>query len=195
MSERRVVIVDGHDAFRDEVARYLALPELRSVVVAGVGTVREGLDTIAALHPEIILIDVSLPDGSGLAAARHIREMWPMVRIIVISDVVTDDYRQAAFGAGAAVFVSKMEVVKSLPSLLDALAPMSPAPSPDTPPDPSPGQLRAQLHYAAAGNADLVMYAPRAHAAWGARIATTAETWHRALLDALQLAIQGRHGR
>ncbi len=83
MSERpRVVIVDDHALFRAGVRGELAA---HVAVVGEAGTVAEALATIAATAPDVVLLDVHMPDGGGLAVIRAVSPEQPTVRFLALS--------------------------------------------------------------------------------------------------------------
>ena len=117
----RVLIVDGHAAFRQHLSLYLTLLDGGYTVVGECGTGREALERLGTLAPDIALIEVSLPDGNGLFIARSVRRASPATAVIVLGDNVAADYRPAALDAGAVECVDKLQVIERLPSALAAI--------------------------------------------------------------------------
>ena len=76
---------------------------------AEAGTVEEAIDVARSFQPDVALIDVMMPGGSGLEIVRHLsRDPRPReARCVVISAFATDDDRREAQDAGAAAFVAK----------------------------------------------------------------------------------------
>jgi DNA-binding NarL/FixJ family response regulator len=100
----RVLLADDHPLFLDGVRRLL---ENRYDVV---GTVSDGKALIAAavnLQPDIIVIDISMPELNGLAAAQIIRKSVPGVKFIVLSVHSDPAYAREAFRVGVRGYVSK----------------------------------------------------------------------------------------
>jgi DNA-binding NarL/FixJ family response regulator len=82
MSLPRVVVVDDHALFRDGVRSRLA----RAVELVGeAGTVDEALALIRAERPDVVLLDVHMPDGGGLAVVNALRDELPEVRFLALS--------------------------------------------------------------------------------------------------------------
>ena len=84
MSKIRVLIADDHDIFRKGL-RSLLEDEEDIEVVAEAATGVEALDLAAKLKPEIVLMDISMPDMDGLHAAKQIRKTHPRIRTIILS--------------------------------------------------------------------------------------------------------------
>jgi len=100
----RVLLVDDHPSVLKALGRVLA-PECDVVGVIADG--REAADAAARLQPVVIVLDLNLPNISGLEVCRQIRRGNPRARIIVIS-AMTDDYiKDEVLAAGAAGFVDK----------------------------------------------------------------------------------------
>jgi DNA-binding NarL/FixJ family response regulator len=98
------VIVDDHRLFRAGVRAELdGLVEL----VGEAGAVSEAIATIAAQKPDVVLLDVHMPDGGGVAVIRAVVEMQPSVRFLALS--VSDDAEDviAVIRAGARGYVTK----------------------------------------------------------------------------------------
>jgi DNA-binding NarL/FixJ family response regulator len=102
----RVLIADDHASFRDGLRRLLALlPEVEVV-----GEAANGHDTIkqaVALQPDVIFMDLQMPDLNGVEATRQILEMSPHIGILVLTMFEDDDSVFAAMRAGARGYVLK----------------------------------------------------------------------------------------
>jgi DNA-binding NarL/FixJ family response regulator len=85
------------------------------MVVAGtVQDSREALAQTRALQPDMVLIDLSMPDLPGLEVIPRLRTACPKLGIIALTLLDTDHYRQAALAAGADAFVAKATLSSSL---------------------------------------------------------------------------------
>lgn len=76
-------------------------------VVGEAGTAQEALRQIPALRPRLAMLDVQLPDGSGIEVCRQVRTLDPEIRTMMVTTFDDDEARLAAALAGAAGFVSK----------------------------------------------------------------------------------------
>src|SRR4051794_9621644 len=80
----RVVVVDDHEMLLHSIVRVLdAEPDM--VVVGSAGTLAKGIDAIAKLAPDVVVMDYHLPDGDGGAASQHIAEAWPSIRVVMLT--------------------------------------------------------------------------------------------------------------
>jgi DNA-binding NarL/FixJ family response regulator len=106
METIRVLIADDHASFRDGLRRLLTLlPEVEVI-----GEAASGNDTIkqaAALQPDIILMDLQMPDLNGVEATRRILEMSPHIGILMLTMFEDDDSVFAAMRTGARGYLLK----------------------------------------------------------------------------------------
>ena len=101
-----VVLVDDHELIRQGLRRAFERTGDFSVV-GEAGSVAEALAVIAEHTPSVVIFDVRLPDGSGLDAARKVREGNPTMGIVVLTMYAGDDQLFGALEAGASAFVPK----------------------------------------------------------------------------------------
>src|SRR5512140_227009 len=95
-----IMIVDDHVLFREGLSSLLRTePDFR--VVAEVGSVKEAIATARIHRPEVILMDFSLPDGSGADATQAILLEQPDCKIIFLTVYETDEKLLAAIRSGA----------------------------------------------------------------------------------------------
>ena len=107
--ERKIVVIDDHPLFRKGVAQLLEMdPSLK--LVGEAATIDEGMERIAALHPDLVLLDLHLGGRSGLDALREIQSHWPEVRVLVltVSDAETD-LMEALQGGSIGYLLKDME--------------------------------------------------------------------------------------
>jgi DNA-binding NarL/FixJ family response regulator len=113
----RVLVVDDHTTFSDLLA--LALtgePDLNCAGTAG--SVAEALDMVAELIPDVVLMDVQLGDGDGVAATAELTQTYPELRVIVLTAHTDSALMQRAADAGACCVLPKNG---SLPDVLQAV--------------------------------------------------------------------------
>jgi DNA-binding NarL/FixJ family response regulator len=103
-----VLIVDDHARFRATARRALELAGWTVVGEAADGA--EALLAARTLEPDVVLLDVGLPDMSGLEVARRLRDGSPRVAVVVVSTQDSADYRDLAVANGALGFIPKAEL-------------------------------------------------------------------------------------
>jgi DNA-binding NarL/FixJ family response regulator len=101
-----VLLVDDHELIRQGLRRaFEREPDFE--VVAEATTVASAVAAAEEHQPAVIVMDVRLPDGSGLDATRRIRQSQPLVGIVVLTMYAGDEQLFAALDAGASAFVEK----------------------------------------------------------------------------------------
>jgi len=131
----RAFLVDDHEVVRRGVAE--VLEDDPGITVAGeAGSCAEALARIPAVRPDVVLLDMRLPDGDGATLCRDLLQRMPGLRCLVLTSYSEQDALDAAVRAGAAGFllkqvrgpalVSAVRTVASGGSLFDDLAPAAP---------------------------------------------------------------------
>jgi two-component system response regulator DevR len=109
----RVMIVDDHEVVRMGLRTLMeASPEVE--VVAEAATAAEAEAEAARVEPDVIIMDVRLPDGSGVEACRHIRSEHPDARVIMLTSYGDDEALFSSLQAGASGYVLKETRGRSL---------------------------------------------------------------------------------
>lgn len=102
----RVVLVDDHEVVRNGIKALLA--ETPDVSVVGeAGTVKDGIARVEWARPDVVIMDVRLPDGSGIEATREIRARLPNTQVLMLTTFADDEALFASIMAGAAGYVLK----------------------------------------------------------------------------------------
>ena len=102
----RVYLLDDHELVRQGIRRVLESSGEIDVVGEG-DTIATGTSQIRSLRPDVAVLDVRLPDGSGIEACRAIRSTDPGVRALILTSYDDDEALLAAIMAGAAGYVLK----------------------------------------------------------------------------------------
>lgn len=102
----RVLVVDDHAILRDGIRSLLESQE-DIVVVGEAGDGSEALEAISSLLPDIVLMDISMPKTNGLEATRLIKERFPHVKVLILTQHDNREYIAPALGAGASGYVLK----------------------------------------------------------------------------------------
>ena len=102
----RVMLVDDHDIVRDGI-RALLERDQDVVVCAEAATMRQAVNQADRSLPDVIIMDVRLPDGSGIEATREIRAAHPDIKVLMLTSFADDQALFASILAGAAGYVLK----------------------------------------------------------------------------------------
>jgi DNA-binding NarL/FixJ family response regulator len=109
----RILAVDDHPLLREGIAALIAAePDMR--LVAACSTGREAIDRFRALRPDVTLMDLQMPEMSGLEAIVAIRSEFPDARIIVLTTYTDDTHAARAIKAGASGYLLKNLAHKEL---------------------------------------------------------------------------------
>ena len=109
----RILTVDDHQLLREGIAAVLESQEdMKLVAQASNG--REAVDNFRRLRPDVTLMDLRMPDMSGIEAITEIRGEFPDARIVVLTTYAGDAQAAAALKAGAAGYLLKNLVRKEL---------------------------------------------------------------------------------
>jgi len=81
----RIVIVDDHKLLRDGLRALLASKAKTLQIVGEAGTAREGHALLRRIQPDLVLLDLNLPDQNGASLAGEIRSAWPEIKILIVS--------------------------------------------------------------------------------------------------------------
>ncbi|MFH0845065.1 MAG: response regulator transcription factor [Pseudomonadota bacterium] len=105
-SKKGILIVDDHPLFREGLKAIIERDK-RFEVVGEAGNGREGLRMAKKVKPDLVLVDISLPDQSGIDLTREIRRHLSDTRVMIVSMHSKIDYIAEAFKAGATGYVVK----------------------------------------------------------------------------------------
>jgi DNA-binding NarL/FixJ family response regulator len=100
----RVLITDDSWVTRQGIKALLSqFPQVEVVEEATNG--QEAMDMVPICQPDVVLLDVQMPDMDGLEATRLIKRQWPEIRVVILTMYAR--YRSSALAAGADIFLLK----------------------------------------------------------------------------------------
>jgi two-component system, NarL family, response regulator DevR len=115
-----VVVVDDHEVVRQGLAAMLdRRPGFQ--VVGEAGTVAEAIEVTNRFQPDLVVMDVRLPDGSGIEACREIRSNLPATRVMMLTSYPDEEAVLAAIVAGASGYLLKQVRARDLVAALEAV--------------------------------------------------------------------------
>ena len=113
----RLALVDDHAIIREGLRALLKQSPLIQVV-GEAATGRECLTSIESWQPDVVIMDITMPDINGIEATRLIKEQWPQIKVIILSMHSTSEYIYRAFEAGACGYVLKDSIGDELISAI-----------------------------------------------------------------------------
>jgi DNA-binding NarL/FixJ family response regulator len=103
---RTVLLIDDHELIRHGLR--LAFERSGDFTVVGeAGSVAGGLRQARQHAPDVVVVDMRLPDGTGIEVTRSLRNLFPDIGIVILTMYAGDDHLFAALDAGASAFVAK----------------------------------------------------------------------------------------
>ena len=115
----RVMIVDDHAVVRGGLSKFLQVhKDLELVGEAENG--KEAIRLAGQLHPDVVLMDLKMPEMDGVAATRELRQRHPNTRVLVLTSFAEDNMVQGALQAGATGYLLKNVSVSELANAIRA---------------------------------------------------------------------------
>lgn len=117
----KVLIADDHLLFRQGLIGLMETREDLVEVVGEAATGREAVEMSARLHPDVVLMDIYMPEGDGLHALQKIRSTQPEVQVVMLTSSESDDHLYQAVEFGAAGYLLKNLDAGELFNLLEGV--------------------------------------------------------------------------
>jgi DNA-binding NarL/FixJ family response regulator len=121
VSPVRVLLVDDDDLMRAGLRSVLS-SDATIEVVGEAGTGRAAVERARALRPDIVLMDVRMPDLDGISATREVLALQPQAKVVILTTFEDDDYIFGALRAGASGFLLKRTTPEALIDALHTVA-------------------------------------------------------------------------
>jgi DNA-binding NarL/FixJ family response regulator len=113
MTKIRVLLADDHKLVRAGIRSLLErLPDLEVVAEASDG--REAIRLVEEHEPQIVLMDLAMPELNGIEATRHLTKTFPKVRVLILSIYTDEEHVYQALRAGAAGYLMKGAATEEL---------------------------------------------------------------------------------
>src|SRR4030065_1140754 len=105
-AKQRILLVDDHEVVRLGLKALLERHPTFEVV-SEASTAREAVEKVAAFSPDVVVMDIRLPGGSGIEACQEIADKYPNTKVIMLTSYAEDEMLFSAIRAGAAGYVLK----------------------------------------------------------------------------------------
>lgn len=109
----KIAMIDDHAVVRSGL-RALLEDDIPGVEVEEAGTAQEGLELVRSIQADAVILDLGLPDRSGLELLKRIHHEWPRLPVLVLSMYSEDQYGLRVMRAGAAGYLTKASAPENL---------------------------------------------------------------------------------
>jgi two-component system, NarL family, response regulator DevR len=121
VTKQRILLVDDHEVVRLGLKALLERHQ-NFEVVAEAGTAREAIERVEEFSPDVVVMDIRLPGGSGIEACAEISARFPASKVIMLTSYAEDEMLFSAIRAGAAGYVLKQIGGEDLVHAIEAVS-------------------------------------------------------------------------
>ena len=120
-----IVIVDDSELVRERVAKRVT--EIPGINVTGeAGSAIEAMDILRSHQPNVIILDIKLPGESGIEVLRKVKEEYPQIKVIMLTNYPFLQYRSKCYEYGVDYFLDKSEEFEKVTDILVELGKNTP---------------------------------------------------------------------
>ena len=116
-----ILIVDDHEIVREGICRLLARSRPEWQIAGEASNGREAIAAVQSIGPDVVILDITMPEMSGLEAASHIAKLKPSCRILVFTMHDSDRLSKEIRGVGAHGYVQKSQAARDLVVAVECL--------------------------------------------------------------------------
>ena len=120
MFEGIILIVEDRESISSTIKDMLSIHGMKVAYIAP--SMKEAMDMFKRIGPDLVIMDILLPDGNGLEAAREMLDIKPSTKIVAISAMADEDVRSKALEAGCVEFLQKPFKMKEILGILTSLS-------------------------------------------------------------------------
>lgn len=114
----RVLIADDSAAVANRLAELLAEEVPGAQLIGLARNVSEAISGVQSTSPDVLILDLQMPDGSGLAVLRAVRRGHPRLQVLVCTNYPAPKYREECLNSGANFFLDKSKEFELIPGIL-----------------------------------------------------------------------------
>lgn len=103
----RVLLADDHSIVRQGLRVFLSLDAELEIVASEATNGKEALQLVQQIRPDVVLMDLVMPDMDGIAATEALRDVAPQTRVVILTNVLEDTQLTSALRAGANGYLLK----------------------------------------------------------------------------------------
>lgn len=121
MKKPEIILVDDHKSYREGISALLKIENIAEVV-AEASNGKEFLELLETLKPDVVLIDIMMPDMNGIEATKKAVEINPALKIIALTSMDDEEFYNKMIEAGAKGFVMKSSGISEIRQAIKVVA-------------------------------------------------------------------------